>query len=89
MLSFLGYSISVDVYVYFACLLHGESRLSYGAGIMHRVRFDFSGTNDIGIHSKLEAESKCVSKKTFLGHGSSLLCSSINEAYNTAKVKTV
>lgn len=54
-----------------------------------RVRFDFNGTSAIGIHSKLEAESKCMSKETFLGHDSSLLRSSINEAYNTAKVKTV
>lgn len=87
--NFLGYSISVDVYIYFACLLLDESRLSYETGIMHRVRFHFSGTSATGIHSKLEAESKCVSKETFLGHDSSLLCSSINEAYNTVKVKTV
>lgn len=91
MLSLLGYSISVDVYIYSAYLLPCESRLyyKYQAAIVHRVRFDLSGTSAIGIHPKLEAESKCVSKETFLWHDSSLLCSSINEAYNTAKAKTV
>jgi len=91
MLSLLGYSVSVDVYLHFAYLLPGRSRLyyKYKAEIVHRVRFHLSGTGDIGIHPELEAESRCVSKETFLGHDSSLLCSSINEAYNTAKAKRV
>ena len=91
MLSLVGYSISVDVYIYFAYLLPGESRLyyKYQATIVHRVRFDLSGTSAIGIHPQLETESKCVSKETFLRHDSSLLCSSINEAHNTAKAKIV
>lgn len=91
MLSLLGYSISVDVYIYFAYLLPGESGLyyKYQAAIVHRVRFDLSGTSAIGIHPQLEAESKCVSKEAFLGHDSSLPCSSRNEAYNTAEAKLV
>lgn len=52
MLSLLGYSISVDVYIYFAYLLLGESSFynKYRAATAHRVRFDLSGTSAIGIH---------------------------------------
>lgn len=91
MLSLLGYSIVVDVYICFAYLLPGGSRLyyKYQAAVVQRVRFDLSGTSTIGTHPELEAESRCVSKETFLGHDSSLLCSSTNEACNTAKAKTV
>lgn len=45
---------------------------------------DLSDTSAAGIHPKLKAEAKCASKDTFLGHDSSLLCSSTNEANNTA-----
>lgn len=59
----------------FAYLLSGESRLYYEfqAAIVYRVRFDLTGMRVIGIHRELEAESRYVSKETFLQHDSSVL----------------
>lgn len=88
-LSLLGYSVSVDVYIYFVCLLPGESRVDY-INIEQQLCTEWglrhlSDTSTVGIHPKPKAEAKCASKETFLGHDSSLLCCSTNEAYSTAK----
>lgn len=87
-LSLLGYSPSVDVYIYFVYLLPGELRVD-SINIEQQLCAewglrDLSDASTAGIHPKLKAEAKCASKETFLGHDSSLLCSSTNEAYNTA-----
>lgn len=51
------------------------------------MRFHLGAISAIGINPELEAESKCVSKQTFLGYDSSLFCSNTDEAHNTAKAK--
>lgn len=74
MLSPLGCSTSVEVYIYFAYLPPGVLRLhrKYQAATAHTVKSNLISTNAIGTHLYLEAEPRYVSKGTFFRHDSSV-----------------